>query len=187
MNRWSRRDCLKFAGSAAVAAWAGSGKAQAHASPSLDELARAGGRRFGSAIGTQTLADPKYCELVQRECGLLVAQNEHKWYVIRAKPEDFDFQRADRLIDFAKQNRLGFRGHTLLWHHPRYLPQWLESYDFGSRPAVEAERMVVEYIDKVTGRYGDIIQSWDVVNETVDQKTGGLRETALSRRLGRQE
>ncbi|HEY8507260.1 MAG TPA: endo-1,4-beta-xylanase [Steroidobacteraceae bacterium] len=186
MSRWTRRECLQGASAAAVAAWAGA-DAQSETDQSLDALARRSGRRFGTALSTRGLRDGKYLKQVRRECGLLVAENEHKWYVVRSKPQGFNFEPADRLIAFAKENQLGFRGHTLLWHHRRWLPKWLESHDFGANPAAEAERMIVEFIDKSVARHGDIIQSWDVVNETVDENTGELRDTVLSKHLGRQE
>ena len=160
-------------------------------SASLQQLAARSGRRFGSAVGagrggglTGSLADPGYRGLLARECGLLVHENELKWYALRPDAGTFDYAPADRIADFARQHGMGMRGHTLLWHHPRWFPAWTEGHDYGARPATTVERLLVEHIEAVVGRYTPLIDSWDVVNEAVDADTGGLRETAFSRRMG---
>lgn len=182
----TRRGLMAAAGAAAIAPVAAPAFA---AEPSLNDLARANGRFFGSAVGagdagvTASLGDQTYRHLLTRECGLLVCENEMKWYVLRPDPETFDFSRADRIADFARENGMDLRGHTLLWHHPQWFPAWVATHDFGPRPATAAEAMVVDHIQRVAGRYPQI-RSWDVVNETVDADTGELRETPLSRAMG---
>lgn len=158
---------------------------------SLQTLAARSGRRFGSAVGagragalTGSLADARYRDLLVRECGLLVPENELKWYALRPDVETFDFAPADRIADFARAHGMGLRGHTLLWHHPQWFPRWTEGHDYGARPASTVERLVVEHIHAVVGRYGDLTDSWDVVNEAVDADTGALRETVFSRHMG---
>jgi endo-1,4-beta-xylanase len=159
--------------------------AEPRASASLKELAHAKGLKFGTAIGTPQLDDARYAEIVRQECDLIVPENELKWYVIRRDSPAFDFTRADRLAQFAAANKLELRGHTLLWHHPKWLPQWVNTHDYGANPRDEVERLVVSYINTVCARYPQIL-SWDVVNETVDNKTGVLRETAFSKHYGQE-
>jgi endo-1,4-beta-xylanase len=150
---------------------------------SLDALARAKGLRFGTAIGTQHLGDPRYLEITRAECGLLVSENEHKWYTLHDRPDGFDFERADALTAWGEGNGLAYRGHTLLWHHPRWIPRWVSEHDFGPQPRAAAEAMLADHISTVCGRYPQIA-SWDVVNETVDENTGALRETVWTRAIG---
>ncbi len=163
--------------------------ARAAADDSLDALAGRKGIRFGSAVGIgppdrSAFDDPGYRALVARECGLIVAENEHKWYVLRPSADRYDFSRADRLAAFARENGLGLRGHTLLWNRDEYSARWLPSHDFGARPQSAAERMVTDHVRTVAGRYADQIDSWDVVNETIDPATGELRATVLGKILG---
>ena len=53
--------------------------------PSLDALANRSGRRFGSAVAgppgadAGSFANPAYAALLERECELLVPENELKW------------------------------------------------------------------------------------------------------------
>lgn len=158
--------------------------------PSLHELAEAKGMRFGSAIGVSppgavsgAFHDPQYRQLLIDECGVLVHENELKWYVARPDAQTFDFERADIIMDFAEENGMEMRGHTLLWHHTDWFPDWINNHDFGSRPATEAERMLTEHVRTLVERYKGRIYSWDVVNETIDE-AGRFRQTALSRHLG---
>ncbi len=75
------------------------------------------------------------------------------------------------------------RGHCLLWHHPRWLPRWLDSYDFGNEPVGAAEKLLTDHISRTTSHFKRIV-SWDVVNEAVDNVTGEMRETPLSKAMG---
>jgi endo-1,4-beta-xylanase len=185
----SRRDLLA-AGAAATLA----GPAFAADGPSLRELAKAKGLYFGSAVGagpkgaiTGSFEDPKYREILARECGVLVPENELKWYVVRARgPQYFDFERADRIADFAKANGQALRGHTLIWHHPQWFPNWVKGYDFGPKPAEAAAKMVTEHIQTLCKHYPQMI-SWDVINETVDPKDGSIRSTFLSDAMGKEQ
>ncbi|MFN4295826.1 MAG: endo-1,4-beta-xylanase [Brevundimonas sp.] len=191
----NRRQALTLTAAGLLAACeSASAQGETLPTPSLHDLAQAKGLRFGSAVGagqpgtvTASFDDPRYREILAHECGVLVHENELKWYVLRPDASTFDYARADRIMDFATEHGMGVRGHTLVWHHPRWFPEWLETHDYGARPAAEAERLVVEHINAIVDRYGDRIDSWDVVNETVDENTGALRETALSRHLGHQE
>lgn len=194
--RVSRREMLAL--SAAAAAMA---PALAETAPdSLNALAAAKGLRFGSCLGTgpsgaphpstwdgsraNSFDDPKVREIFVRECGILVPENELKWYTLRPSPEVFDFARADTLIGFADAHGLLVRGHTLLWHNMQWFPSWVANYDFGSRPASAAERLLRDHVTTVCRKYGERIFAWDVVNETIDPDTGGMRETVFTRYLG---
>lgn len=184
----SRRNTLKLGAAGALAALAGPAWSQA---PSLNDLARAKGLRFGSAVGvgpagslTGSFDDPAFRQLLARECGLLVHENELKWYVLRPSEAVYDFDRADRVMAFAAENGQEVRGHTLLWHHPQWFPAWTETHDYGARPATEVERLMTEHIRTVAGRYRGAIRSWDVINEAVDPADASLRETVFSRHMG---
>ena len=155
------------------------------ASPGLDAIARTRGIRFGSTLGVKKgFADPRYRALIASQCGLIVPENELKWQATRPDPKTFDFSGADLLINWAKSVGLGVRGHTLLWQKSERFPKWLNEYDFGANPRAEAERLLTNHVSTVAGRYAGVIPNFDVVNEAVDEKTGELRETVLSKPMG---
>ncbi|MEP6341956.1 MAG: endo-1,4-beta-xylanase [Maricaulaceae bacterium] len=75
-------------------------------------------------------------------------------------PEEgvFNFDRADRLVDFAMENNMPVRGHSLLWHEqtPDYMV-------VGTRN--EIRQRLDTYIGTVVEHFKDRISIWDVVNE----------------------
>jgi endo-1,4-beta-xylanase len=148
----------------------------------LKDLAQQKGLLFGTAMAAYQIDDPEYVKLVQRECGVIVSENEHKWYTIHPQPDEWNFAPADALVGFAKANDLKMRGHTVVWHHPRWFPEWVNNTTFAS--AAEAEAVLGDYITRVTSRAHPFIHEWDVINEAVDDKTGELRETSFSRAMG---
>ena len=154
----------------------------------LNTIAQAKGMRFGSAMGASgsanEFADRRYRDIVLAECGVLVAQNEHKWPHVEPTPGAVSFTAGDSMVDWARQHTIAFRGHTLVWHHPDWLPRWLAGYDFGAQPTHAAEQLLRTHINQVCGHYRGVISSWDVVNESVNNETGELRETVFTRHLG---
>ena len=157
--------------------------------PSLHRLAASKGILFGTAISAgQATAragtpEERYRAVVLAECGALVCENEMKWPALRPDAATFDFSRSDAIVALAEGHGMKMRGHTLLWHHPDWFPRWLTDYDFGSRPAVEGERVLQAHIRRVGEHYPQVV-SWDVINEAVDADTGERRETSLSRAMG---
>ncbi|MBR0552535.1 endo-1,4-beta-xylanase [Stakelama marina] len=159
--------------------------------PSLNDAAKHSGRRFGSAFAwappgadAGSFNNPEYAALLERDCGILVPENELKWQAIRPGPDQYAFAHMDAMVDYAVTHGFALRGHTLLWHRPKWFPKWLNDYDFGSRPATEAARILTDHIRTLIGRYGKHIVSFDVVNEAVDPATGDLVETSLSKAMG---
>lgn len=186
MKNFSRRTALGLiAGAAGLAGCGANGQPgqtfPVDASP-LKDIANSKGILFGSAMAAHQLSDPEYVRLIREECAVIVAENEHKWYTIHPQPDVWDFEPADALVGFAQANNLKMRGHTVLWHHPRWFPDWVNNLQFQN--AAEAEAMLDDYITRVVSRTHPFIHSWDVINEAVDDETGDLRETSFSRAMG---
>ena len=190
MVRITRRDALTLALGAGALGLTGCGVADGKA-PELDLLAEPGlatrarqkGIAYGAALEARHLdQDPAQATAFLRECSLLVAQNELKWAVIRPAAGQFDFRRSDRLAAFAQARGIPFRGHTLVWHISN--PSWLA-------PALaegQGEKLLEEHIWSVAGRYRGKMQSWDVVNEAIEDfdngHPDGLRKTEWLDALG---
>jgi endo-1,4-beta-xylanase len=182
--RLNRRECVALGVGAMFAG------AAAPKQASLDEIARSKGLRFGTAVGVgkpgaarSPFSDPKYRAVIARECGVVVPENELKLYFLKgAGPQGYDFSGADTLAAFARQHNMIYRGHTLLWNRDEFAPNWIKTHDFGGRAG--AERWLRDYIGAVAGRYRDQMQSWDVVNESIDPKTGLDRETVFTKAIG---
>ena len=190
-----RREGLALMGSMAATCWADIAQARAvRETKGLHDLAAQKGMRFGtclawSAAGADrgSFANPAYARLLTRDCGLLVAENEMKWQAIRPAADRFDFTRMDAIVAWAGTAGMAMRGHNLLWHQPKWQPEWLNNYDFGTAPGTTGARLLTDHIRQVCSRYGKRIDSYDVVNEAVNPAEGTLYDTALSRAIGNPE
>ena len=185
-----RRTAIASGLAAGAAAWAPAVLAET-ASDSLAALAARSGRRFGSAVAwgkagadRGSFANPRYAAILERECSLLVPENELKWQWTRPAADRFDFRQMDAIADYAGSHDFGLRGHTLLWFPQKWYPKWLVGHDFGPRPAAAAEAMLREHVQTVCRRYGARIYSYDVVNEAIQPETGEIRDTVLTKALG---
>ncbi|NML05699.1 endo-1,4-beta-xylanase [Sphingomonas sp. G-3-2-10] len=189
MTGLTRREML--AAGAATAAMTMGGTAMARAAASgLDTIAKTRGMRFGSAVAfgapgadRGSFANPAYAAILERDCGLLVPENELKWQWTR-HTQDYDFRQFDAIVDYASAKGFRTRGHTLFWAPQKWFPEWLVKHDFGPQPAKAAETMLADHVRTVCKRYGAKIYSYDVVNEAVEPSTGALRDTVVTRAFG---
>lgn len=182
---------LAFAAGACAPGAVGSAGSAAADGASLKALAQRSGRRFGSALAwgapgadRGSFANPAYAAVLERECEVLVPENELKWQWTRPSATEFDFRQFDAIVDYATAKGFKLRGHTLFWAPEKWFPKWLVGHDFGARPAEAAERMLVDHVRAVCRRYGTKIYSYDVVNEAVEPETGAIRDTVITRAMG---
>ena len=128
------------------------------------------GVRIGTAIDDEALVhDADYVALVEREVDMVVAENVMKWSTIQPQQGEFDFEAADRLVEFAEANEMAVRGHVLVWS--RQLPDWVREANWSRDEAIDVLR---EHITMLVGRYRGRIEQWDVVNEPIAQDGDGL-------------
>jgi endo-1,4-beta-xylanase len=134
-------------------------------SPSLRSLAEQRGFFIGAAVQSGFLNnEAAYRETFRREFNMLTAEWEMKMCAVWPERDRWDFQASDNLVQFAQDNGMVMRGHTLIW--TECVPQWL--YD-GTFSENEAKDILREYITTVVGRYKGKIAVWDVINESVER------------------
>lgn len=188
----NRRTMLQMLGAATGASLIPAAALAAGPEPEpLKSLAKKKGMRFGNAIGMPGGArkgtgfgDLAYRQLMARECDMIVAENETKWPALQPQPGPHQFAAADEMFAWAKKEGMLIRGHTLIWQSPKWLPAWVNAYDFGAQPVQAAERLLGEHIKNVCSHFGKDIISYDVVNEAVKPETGALIGNVFSERLG---
>jgi endo-1,4-beta-xylanase len=151
---------------------------------SLGKRASAKGLIYGAAVRQSVLSSNKdIAAAVIRECGMIVPEWELKWNFQRPTPTTFDFSKGDWLANFARNHRMLFRGHTLVWHEPAAMPSWFSTFINSQN----ARQMLLEHIKTVVGHYAGKVHSWDVVNEAInisDGRADGLRNTPWLQFLG---
>ncbi len=99
-------------------------------------------------------------EIALAQFNAMTPEFELQMNFIAPQEGTFNFDRADRIVDFGLQNNLPMRGHSLLWHEatPDYFLQ-------GSRDDIR--QRLDTYIGTVVEHFKDRINVWDVVNEVV--------------------
>ncbi|QJE03494.1 endo-1,4-beta-xylanase [Massilia forsythiae] len=160
--------------------------AAADAAEPLKEIARRKGLRFGTAVGggRNQFGDAAYRALVERECGIIVAENEMKWQGLEPARDAYRFGPADAMLAWARDKGMAMRGHNLFWQAEKWLPAWVAREDFGADPKRGVEALMRKHVKTVCEHFGSALDSWDVVNEAVDPADGKLRQNALTRPLG---
>lgn len=88
-----------------------------------------------------------------------------------------DFAPADKICNFARENGLLVRGHTLMWHG---------SYPWGIFEQLTPEEIWANTLEhfEMTAKHFPDCWCWDVVNEVIDDHGGYLRDTVFKQKLG---
>lgn len=162
--------------------------ASAHGRPSWDGDSLAGlawesRLRVGTAVDMDAYADDKvYRERIATEFSLVTAENVMKWETLEPEPGVYDYEQADELVAFARENRQLVRGHTLIWHNQ--LPGWLtEGVDSGEITPTELRKILRTHIFETVRHFRGKVWHWDVANEVIDDE-GNLRDTIWLQNLG---
>ena len=149
----------------------------------LKEAADCTGRLIGAALAASHLSESGYATAA-REHNYATAENEMKWGSIQPQRGQFNFGPADQIVNFAMQNGMKVKGHTLVWFDQN--PSWVTSIS----NANELRTAMADHIEGVMDHYKGKITEWDVVNEAwvTPGRTGDgtptLRDSVFSRLLG---
>ena len=105
--------------------------------------------------------------LILKNFASLSPENVMKSGLIHPQENSYAWDNADRIVNFAQQNGLLMRGHTLCWH--KQTPAWLFK-DQEGKPVTKEVLLarLKEHITAVVSRYKGKIYAWDVVNEAID-------------------
>ncbi|MEM1254419.1 MAG: endo-1,4-beta-xylanase [Cyanobacteria bacterium P01_H01_bin.21] len=134
---------------------------------------------IGTAVKSNRLrGDSRYRETIAREFNSITAEYEMKFRFLQPENGRFDFSRSDEIVNFATQNNMDVRGHTLVWHID--VPGWLEN---GNWSRQELLGILENHVKTVVGRYKGQIEVWDVVNEAIADD-GTLRDSFWLREIG---
>ena len=126
--------------------------------------------------------EPKTIEIVEKHFNSITPENILKWEEVHPEPNRYNFDAADRFVEFGEKNKMHIIGHTLVWFHQT--PDWVFQDEAGKSLSSDAllERMK-DHIFTVMGRYKGRIHGWDVVNEAISQD-GQFRKSKWFEILG---
>ena len=171
----------------ALAFWAASTTVSALAqSPTIATLKDAYKDAFyvGVAVNSSQItgADAEGDALIVQQFNSITPENVMKWAVIHPRPDSYDFTLADKYVEFGQQHHMFIVGHNLCWHSQT--PAWVFKDDKGTPLTRETLlQRLHDHIQTVVGRYKGRIQSWDVVNEALNED-GTLRQSQWQKIIG---
>lgn len=139
---------------------------------------------IGVAINTAQITgrDADGDALIASQFNSISPENALKWENIHPKPGVYAFEVPDQYVAFGEKHHMFIVGHTLVWHNQT--PAWVFHDDKGN--LVDRETLLDrmrDHIHTVVGRYKGRIQSWDVVNEALNEE-GTLRESLWLKIIG---
>lgn len=157
--------------------------------------------RIGMAVSPTILSKPVYSELIKAQCNSITAENDMKPEAIldyTTSVSDLDkYQDAPAMkfghlsveLNFARDNGMTVRGHTLVWHSQT--PEWLFYKDYDkSGELADRDLMLRRMENYIKGmmewtneNYPGLISAWDVVNEAADD-AGGMRKSLWYQTIG---
>jgi len=139
----------------------------------LKDLGAPCGLRVGIA-GTKNFflySPPAFTEFVKANCNALTLASGLQWNVVHPTPDTYNFDDADWMVAFGQANGMVLRGHSLCWNNAN--APWVAQTVNPSN----AEKILVDHIHKVAGRFKGKLDAWNVVNEPIStwyHKPGGL-------------
>ena len=170
--------------SAAIGIVLAAGLVETAGAPTSLKQAFAGDFYIGAAINTAQITgqDARGDALLLQQFNSISPENVLKWEIVHPQPGHYDFTLADQYVAFGEQHHMWIVGHNLVWHNQ--VPAWVFRDDQGkllTRDALLAR--MKDHIDTVVGRYKGRIQSWDVVNEALNED-GSPRQSLWYKIIG---
>jgi endo-1,4-beta-xylanase len=155
----------------------------AHAPTSLKQAFK-GDFVIGAAINEAQISgqDVRGDALIESQFNAISPENVLKWERVHPQLGKYDFDLADQYVAFGQKHHMFIVGHNLVWHNQ--VPDWVFHDDKGNlldRDALLAR--MKDHIDTVVGRYKGKINSWDVVNEALNED-GTLRQSLWYKIIG---
>jgi len=139
---------------------------------------------IGAAINTAQITgqDARGDAILAEQFSSISPENCLKWENVHPQPDRYDFAVPDQYVAFGEKHHMFIVGHNLVWHNQ--VPGWVFHDSNGKlldRDALLARMR--EHIRTVVGRYKGRIQSWDVVNEALNED-GTLRPSLWEKIIG---
>lgn len=157
--------------------------ARANAPTTLKEAYK-GDFVIGAALNAAQITgqDQRGNAIVETQFNSISPENVLKWEIVHPQPDRYDFELGDKYVAFGLEHHMFIHAHTLVWHNQ--VPAWVFHDDKGNLLSRDAllDRMR-DHIHTVVGRYKGKIQSWDVVNEALNED-GSVRQSLWEKIIG---
>ncbi|MHB8128744.1 MAG: endo-1,4-beta-xylanase [Mobilitalea sp.] len=119
--------------------------------------------KIGAAVNTKTIET--HADLIKKHFNSITCENDTKFGSIQRHKDNFNFTKADKIVQFARDNKIAMRGHTFTWHNQT--PDWVfENVD--KNGLLDNLKTHMSILGK---RYEQDFYCWDVVNEAIEDKS----------------
>jgi len=119
---------------------------------------------FGNIMSPRDWECEKTLDMFRHHYNALTAENAMKPVYISPGPGEYNFDEADKMVDWANQMGINMVGHTFIWHGQS--APWLNRHEDGTpKTRSEAKANMEAFIKTYASRYSGRIYSWDVMNE----------------------
>lgn len=134
---------------------------------------------IGTAINESQILEKNAAEekLIAKEFNSITPENIMKSMFVQPTKGNFQFDLTDKYVSYGEKHNMFIHGHTLIWHSQ--LAPWMSEIKDGS----EMKAFMKNHINTVVSRYKGRINSWDVVNEALNED-GTLRKSIFLNTLG---
>ena len=120
---------------------------------------------IGASVSPNALKTDE-ADLLRSQFNSLTAENVMKMGPIHPNENEYNWGPADAIVEFAQQNKMKVRGHTLCWHNQT--PRWLFVNAAGDTVSKEVLlNRLKDHITTIVSRYKGKVYAWDVVNEAI--------------------
>lgn len=122
-------------------------------------------------------SDTLISAFISKEFNSITAENMMKSMHIHPAKDTFNFELPDKFVAFGEKNNMFIHGHTLIWHSQ--LAPWMTQI----KDSTEMVNFMQNHINTIVGRYKGKVNSWDVVNEALNDD-GTLRKSVFLDAIG---
>ncbi len=134
---------------------------------------------IGTALSADQIEekDAKVDSLIKKEFNAITPENIMKSMFTHPQKDKYDFALSDKFVAYGEKNKMFIHGHTLIWHSQ--LAPWMEKI----ADSTEMKAFMKDHITTIVSKYKGRINSWDVVNEALNDD-GTLRQSIFLKTLG---
>lgn len=164
----------------------------------LKDLFAQHGMKVGTCLSPQMIRDPSVSKLILSQFNSVTMENDMKPEAILNKSKSVQegtlvVKFGDNLIkmlDWAKENGLSLRGHTIVWHSQT--PDWIFYEDFDTSKELVSREVMLQRLDdymrqifeQLTEKgYIDMFYAYDVANECWEDD-GSMRDSKWKQVIG---
>lgn len=123
---------------------------------------------IGAAVALAPLvSDPDYSRTaLGGNFGSFTTENALKWQFVHPTEATYEFREADAIFDVAQHHGIKIHGHTLVFGEAN--PKWVNDLPVSTPEGKQKiEKVMLDHIATVAGRYKGKAATWDVINEPI--------------------